>query len=125
MNYTHILNIKIADLNDNLLENKNLLNNIKLELVDKLIKHQFTHHHKNINLSIKWHKIHWKKPYNYFVGDLYCDCNSDFDIMVYEHTKYSLDHIEKKIKLEHIDSYGTDWKIVFHISKEIGYTLPH
>ena len=114
-NFTHILDIKLYDKNNKkLIINDKLLNLIKNELKDK----NTTHSIDNLKVSLKWVENKWKEPYNEFIGDLVTNSPCDLDIITNDHLKISLLEIQNKI-LKDNEEFGTDWKIVYNLSKPI------
>jgi hypothetical protein len=115
MSYTHILNIKLSDENNNLMENPKLLNEIKQQLNNKVISQIVnTDKYGNLIYFNKWKLISLKKPFNYLLpGDLITDTDAT-DTMLFEHTKLTLMDIEKELK-EYDDT--EKWYICFYINK--------
>lgn len=120
MEYSHILNIKLSDLDNNLIENDEIMKIIKTEIIDKYITQNIFICLKNIECILKWKHLELRKPYNNFIGDLCVNSPYRHDTLIFEHTKQTLENIEKDIKEnkeEHKEDYGVNWKIVFDISR--------
>ena len=72
----------------------------------------------NNKINLMWIEHKWKEPYNEFIGDLVTYSPIEFDMVTNEHLKKSLLEIQTKILKENKE-YGTDWKIVYNLSKPI------
>ena len=114
-NFSHILDVKLYDKNNKkIIINDKLLNLIKDELKNK----NRTYVIDNNKINLMWIEHKWKEPYNEFIGDLVTYSPIEFDMVTNEHLKKSLLEIQTKILKENKE-YGTDWKIVYNLSKPL------
>ena len=107
LEYSHNLNILLVDNNNNIIENKILLQQIYDEFVDKPITHIFD---MKYEICLYWKKVDTKNKFigNLFIRSLYSDN------VLYETTKKILNEIENKLKK---NIPNKNWKIIFYISK--------
>jgi len=110
-NYTHNLKIILIDNNENIVENDDLLKNIKEKLKETYTQSIYTQPSAiPWNITIKWELHKLTKIQSYFMGDLFAHPVYDFDSIIYEHTEKTLKQIEKELNIN-------DCKIKFHISR--------
>lgn len=105
-NYTYNLNVLLADSKNNLIQNQNLLDKVKYEVINM---------EPNIynQKPLKWYQKKLKKPESFFLGDLSMNSIHEYNF-VYDYTKIILDKIEEKMKRE--SPLIANWKIIFHVS---------
>jgi hypothetical protein len=112
---SHNLNIKIFNENDELIENKSLLESIYNELVDKPIIKKIHAYGTDLEIKLLYTRKSITKIEKKFMGDIFI-VSLYSDNILYDATKFVLNEIEHKLKLE-TETIDKNWKIVFHISK--------
>ena len=108
--YSHNLNILIVDENDNIIDNKILLQSIYDEFVNKTIIKEAEAFNKKYVIHLHWKKIDIQSK---FIGDLFIRSLYS-DNILHNTTKKILYEIENKLKKE---TTNKNWKIIFYISK--------
>jgi hypothetical protein len=114
MTYTHNLTIRIVNLYNEIINNNDLLNLIKNELIGKEIVQSITYNQSKIDYILVWKKHELKKPYCFFVSDIFTNSSCLDDDINFEHIRLTLNDIERKLKK------ATDnWTIVFYLSRTL------
>jgi hypothetical protein len=119
--YSHFLTLQIVDSSNNLIENPELLEEIKRSLTRKAILQKISFDEQQTDLTIDffviWERAHWLRPYNHVVSDLATKSHMKTDLMIHDHTNLTIDQIESTMKTQDSDRYGTDWRIVWYLTK--------
>jgi len=97
--FTHNLKVLIFDKNNDLVEDENLLREIKEKLQNK-----------RTYLAIQWEIKKLNKIQSHFMGDLFTSSTCDSDSLIYEHMENALKDIEKELNI-------INKKIRFHITR--------
>ena len=113
LQYTHNLNILIVDENENIIEDKILLESIYNQIADKVIIKQGKAFNIDIEIKLYWKRLSLTKTQSKFIGELFI-ISAYSDMILYETTKKILNEIENNVK---INTTNKNWKIIFHISK--------
>jgi hypothetical protein len=113
LDYTHNLNILIVDENENIIEDKILLESIYNEFDNKLITKQGKILNRMFEIKMYWNRLSLTNIQGKFMGELFIK-SLHSDKVLYETTKRFLSEIENKLK---INSKNKNWKIIFHMSK--------
>jgi hypothetical protein len=106
MQYTHNLKLLLIDENNNIINNEEILNEIKCELV-KENKHNLKWNDQYHNFIIKWDKIMLSDVNKQLMGDLFTRPIYDFDSIILDHTQETI----KKLNCKYF--------VKFYISKII------
>ena len=114
MTYTHNLIIRIVNFYNEIINNNELLNLIKNELIDKEIVQSITYNQNKIDHTLVWRKHELTKPYCFFVSNIFTNSPYLDDDINFEHIRLTLNDIERKLKK------ATDnWTIVFYLSRTL------
>jgi hypothetical protein len=106
--YSHNLKILILDDNQDVIDDTNLLSQIK-ERLCTTITNRVRISSAYIDITLKWDLKALNKVQANFMGDLFGQPMYEMDSLVYQHTDISLKNIEKEMDMK--------WKIYFHISR--------
>jgi hypothetical protein len=117
--YTHNLQIKIVDEDDNPIECPILLREIKRRLHRIKYTHTFDINGHALACTITWKWCELTKVNTLFIGDLFSCPIYRHDSIVYSHTNATLRKIEKELKCCHFDFMAPrdSWTIAFFITK--------
>jgi len=96
LSFTHNLQIKLFNMRDEIMSNKNLLDIIKDDIIKKT----------------NWKKIQLTNIQMEFMGNLFCNftCDPENDFILYIQTEKTLNEIKKKYNI-------TEYNIKFYISR--------
>jgi hypothetical protein len=114
MTYTHNLTIRIVNSYNEIVNNNELLNLIKNELIDKELVYSIPYNKSKIDFTLVWRKHELKKPYCFFVSDIFTNSPYLDDDINVEHVKLTLNDIERKLK-----KTTDNWTIVFYLSRTL------
>lgn len=111
MNYTHNLKVLLFDADNKLVEDQNVLNEMKNILcqnntVDVLWNEKYQ------SVTIKWDKIELGEISKHLIGDLFACPVYGVDTIILQHTKSVIS------KIKHM--YDNKYTIAFHVSGIIG-----
>ena len=117
--YTHNLQIRLVDDDDNEMECPQILKEIKRRIHGTKYTHtlDINGHALACTMTWKWREI--TKINSLFIGDLFACPIYRHDSIVWSHTNATIRKIEKDIKKCHFDfMYPTDsWTVEFYITK--------
>jgi len=102
--FTHNLKVLIFNKNNDLVEDVNLLREIK-----SMLQKKYTYIIKSYELTVQWELKELNKLQIHFMGDLFTSSKCESDSIMYEHMENTLHDIEKELKMND--------KIRFHISR--------
>ena len=103
--FTHNLKVLIFDKNNDVVEDENLLREIKEKLQNKR-----TYIIKTLHVAMKWEIKKLNKIQTHFMGDLFTSASYEADSIIYEHMENTLKDIEKELNI-------INKKIRFHITR--------
>ena len=117
--YTHNLQIKLVDDDDNEIECPVILREIKRRLHKIKYTHTLDINGHALSCTITWKWCELTKVNALFIGDMFACPIYRHDSIVYSHTNATLRKIEKELKRCHFDfMYPSDsWSIAFFITK--------
>jgi len=98
MDYTHNLKIILLDSNNNIIEDKVILDEIK-NILTKNNTNKIGWNGKLHTISIKWDKVILNEINQVFMGDLFSTPIYDFDKLILDHTQETISKIECKYKV--------------------------
>jgi hypothetical protein len=124
--YTHNLQIRIVDYDDNPIECPKILREIKRRIHRKQYTHTLDIHGHALACTITWRLRELTKVNSLFIGDLFASPIYRHDSIVYSHTNATLRIIEHELKQCHFEvGLSRDsWTIAFFISKIMGDVVP-
>lgn len=118
--YTHNLNIKLVDFEDNLIEIPHILLEIKRRLNRKKYTQKLDIHGHPLDCTIEWKWRELSPNSALFIGDFFASPIYRHDSIVYSHIRLTLHQIEREIKQCAFEFLSRDnWHIAFFVSKLI------
>jgi hypothetical protein len=97
MEYTHNLKIILVDDNNNIIEDKVILNEIK-DILSRNNTHKIEWNNKLLDVTIKWEKKELSEISQILMGDLFSHPIYEYDSIILDHTQKTINKIDCRYK---------------------------
>ncbi len=124
--YTHNLQVRIVDSEDNPIDCPDVLREIKRRIHRKKYTHTLDINGHALACTITWKWRELTKQSSLFIGDMFACPIYRHDSIVFSHTNATIREIEREIKKCQWEFMlpKSEWSIAFYITKLMGDAVP-